>query len=99
MSVFYGHHHVTYQSRMIVDGNFKYVFNAPEIDELYDLLHDPWEMNNLIDDPDYEDIRTRKRERLIYWAEKTNDELTLWIRNLFSERTRTLPEDYEPYRH
>jgi arylsulfatase A-like enzyme len=99
MSVFYGHHSVTYQSRMIVDGDFKYVFNAPEIDELYDLVGDPWEMNNLIDDPDYADIRARKRQRLVYWADKTNDELALWIRNLFAERTRTSPEDYEPYRH
>jgi arylsulfatase A-like enzyme len=98
-TVFYGHHNVTYQARMINDGRYKYVFNAPEIDELYDLVRDPWEMHNLIDDPDYEAIKKHKRDRLIHWTEKTDDELALWIRNLFAERTRTLPQDYEPYRH
>ena len=98
-SVFYGHHNVTYQSRMIVGSRFKYVFNAPEMDELYDLVGDPYELNNLIDDPDYEETRAHFRQRLLYWAEKTDDELALWIRNLFSERKHTLLEDYEPYRH
>jgi len=99
MSVFYGHHNVTYQSRMITDGRHKYVFNAPDIDELYDLEQDPWEMNNLIAETSYEGVRSHLRERLMYWTEKTDDELTLWIRNLFAKRMRTSPEDYEPYRH
>lgn len=99
MSVFYGHHNVTYQSRMITDGRYKYVFNAPDIDELYDLDQDPWEMKNLIDEPSFYGVRQHLRERLMYWTEKTDDELTLWIRNLFARRARTSPEDYEPYRH
>jgi arylsulfatase A-like enzyme len=99
MGVFYGHHNVTYQSRMITDGHYKYVFNAPDIDELYDLEQDPWEMNNLIADPSYEEVRLHMQERLMYWTETTDDELALWIRNLFARRTRTSPEDYEPYRH
>jgi hypothetical protein len=69
------------------------------MDELYDLVGDPYELNNLIDDPDYEETRAHFRQRLLYWAEKTDDELALWIRNLFSERKHTLLEDYEPYRH
>ena len=42
MCEFNGHHY-HYQSRMVTDGRFKYIFTVPEIDELYDLQKDPWE--------------------------------------------------------
>ena len=97
MCVFNGHH-FAYQSRMVTDGRTKYVFNAPEIDEFYDLEHDPWEMHNLIDDEGHQEEIAHKRSRLIYWAEKVGDPLSGWIGDLHAPRERTTPEEYTPYR-
>jgi arylsulfatase A-like enzyme len=45
-----------YTQRSVMTRNHKYVFNGFDRDELYDLRHDPDEMNNLIDDPAYQPI-------------------------------------------
>jgi len=90
--------HYLYESRMVTDGRYKYVFNAPETDEFYDLEHDPWEMRNLIEEKAYKEEIAHMRSRLIYWAEKSEDPLTGWIKNLYAKRERTRPEDYTPYR-
>jgi arylsulfatase A-like enzyme len=97
MCVFNGHH-FAYQSRMVTDGRYKYVFNAPEIDEFYDLEADPWELQNLITDGAYAEQISHMRSRLIHWVEKSGDPLTEWIKNRLAKRVRTRPEDYTPYR-
>ena len=94
----YNGHHFAYQSRMVTDGRTKYVFNAPEIDEFYDLVRDPWEMHNLIDDQAYRDEIAHKRARLTQWAEKVGDPLLDWIGNLHAPRQPAALEDYMPYR-
>ncbi len=50
--------------RMVITDDHKYVFNGFDVDELYDLRHDPHEMHNRIDDPAYAEIRRRLRGRL-----------------------------------
>jgi len=44
-------------------------------EELYDLLADPLEQNNVIDDPAYADIAQELRRRVQTWMEETNDAL------------------------
>jgi len=97
MCVWNGHHFL-YESRMVVDGRYKYVFNAPEIDEFYDLEQDPCEMRNLINDEAYGAEVAHMRSRLIHWAEKVDDPLAGWIKNLIAKREPARPEDYTPYR-
>lgn len=46
----YHGHQVPAFGRMVRTGDFKYVFNACGLDELYDLQADPFERRNLIDD-------------------------------------------------
>ena len=45
--------------RVVWDGDWKYVFNGFDFDELYNLDNDPYEMKNLAEDPAYGD-RIRK---------------------------------------
>ncbi len=44
-------------------------------EELYDLEHDPLEMNNLIGNPEYEEVYRRLRGELERWQKETNDPL------------------------
>jgi arylsulfatase A-like enzyme len=94
--VFNGHY-MSYQSRMVTNGSYKYVFNAPEFDELYDLVADPWEMQNLISSPEQQEILQSLRFRLLYWAERTRDPLLANMRDLFAERASTGPDGYSPW--
>jgi arylsulfatase A-like enzyme len=42
---------LTLTQRVVWDGDWKYVFNGFDYDELYHLASDPHEMHNLVDDP------------------------------------------------
>lgn len=44
----------------------------PEV-ELYDLNEDPYQMNNVADDPEYQQIREELHERLFTYLRNTND--------------------------
>jgi len=70
--------------RMIRQGNMKYVFHAADIDELYDLETDPYEMNNLIDNPDYSKSLSNIKERLYSWMDEHNDDLKHDFRKMVS---------------
>ena len=39
-------------------------------DFLYDLEKDPYQLNNVVNDPDYADVKADMRERLLDWIEK-----------------------------
>lgn len=72
MSETHGHFH-KHLARMIVNPRYKYIWNAKDIDELYDLEHDPYEMMNLINDDDHSEVLKEMQERLRYWRDKTED--------------------------
>ncbi len=39
-------------------------------DFLYDMEKDPYQLNNVVNDPDYKDVKADMRERLLNWIEK-----------------------------
>ena len=43
-----------------------------DIDQLYDLKKDPYEMNNLIRDPELQDIAKNLNKKLWDWLDQTN---------------------------
>lgn len=59
--------------RAVVKGPYKFVAFDGQLDELYDLEKDPYEMNNLIHKEHYQDILQEMKEELLKWQEKTND--------------------------
>ncbi|MDO5060071.1 MAG: sulfatase-like hydrolase/transferase [Actinomycetaceae bacterium] len=60
---FHGHH-FPLQQRGLRTRDFKLVINPESVNELYDLRHDPYEMNNVYDAPAYHEIRTELSKNL-----------------------------------
>ncbi|MGD8240211.1 MAG: sulfatase-like hydrolase/transferase [Armatimonadota bacterium] len=59
--------------RAVVADRYKYVANKGQMDELYDLAEDPYEMVNLIADPACGDVLSDMQQRLSRWQEGTSD--------------------------
>ncbi len=53
---------------------YKYIYywGIWDINELYDLKKDPFEMNNLIRDPEYQEIAENLKKEMWDWLEETN---------------------------
>ncbi|QLG49422.1 sulfatase-like hydrolase/transferase [Natrinema halophilum] len=68
-----------YSQRMVRTDRYKYVYNGPDIDELYDLEADPAELHNLIDHPEYADVRVDMRTQLAAWMDDTDDPNRVWV--------------------
>ena len=53
---------------------WKYVHDPMgDLDELYDLVNDPWELHNVAADPACRDVLAEMRLRLLDWSIKTED--------------------------
>ncbi len=48
-------------------------WNTKPVEELYDTENDPWEVNNLADDPDYKDVLVRMRNANVDWVKSIDD--------------------------
>lgn len=48
-------------------------FLEKPLEELYDTENDPWEINNLVDDPEYKDVLERMREQETNWMREVRD--------------------------
>jgi len=69
-------HFTTIVGRALITERYKYIYNEGYMDELYDLKEDPYELNNLIDREDYNDILKDMKTRLQSWRDITNDDIT-----------------------
>lgn len=59
--------------RVVWDGNWKFVFNGFDFDELYNLKDDPGEMNNLAGNPEYTGVVKKMCSYMWSVINKTND--------------------------
>ncbi len=59
--------------RCVVRGSHKLVINLLQTDELYDLEHDPAELNNRINDPSYAKIRDELHDALLAKLDQIRD--------------------------
>ncbi|WOO41236.1 sulfatase-like hydrolase/transferase [Rubellicoccus peritrichatus] len=79
-STYDGNQFGLYTQRMIRNKRWKYVWNATDIDELYDLEEDPHELSNLVNNTHYADTLSQLRKRLVHWLEETKDPMAnAWI--------------------
>jgi N-sulfoglucosamine sulfohydrolase len=72
--------------------NIKKVYQTwikPPSLQLYDLQNDPWEFNDLADNPDFDDIKKELFERLKKWQEDTDDPLR------FPEKLKALTIEHD----
>lgn len=78
------HHPFEYEQRWLRTREFKYAFNAFDVDELYDLTRDPGEMTNCIDDPAYAEVKRELVERMWAHVEALGDPIaqcfSVWAR-------------------
>ncbi|MFX0003065.1 MAG: sulfatase-like hydrolase/transferase [Candidatus Hodarchaeota archaeon] len=70
----YGHwtNHI---GRVVVSDRYKYVYNDGDMDEFYDLRKDPFELNNLINIEEYNDVCYDMKLRLKNWRQKSGDNI------------------------
>jgi arylsulfatase A-like enzyme len=64
-----------FKIRGIRTPRYKYNWSPHDLDELYDLETDPNERRNLVDDPDYAEIKAVLHKRLTAWMEAECDYL------------------------
>ena len=76
--------------RMIVTDQYKYISNDKDMDELYDLKNDPFELKNLVYDQKYKEVLIDMNNRLEKWCQKTNDKITR--KTIRDERERLFKE-------
>lgn len=71
----HGGHMGLYSMRALCTNKYKYVLHGAGKDELYDLEADPYEINNLIDEPDYANILQDLRVKLVKKMSANKDHL------------------------
>lgn len=59
--------------RSVFDGTHKLVLNLLTTDELYDLEKDPYEVENLIENPEYTEIRNTLHDKLLEEMNRSRD--------------------------
>lgn len=78
-------HFVYFEQRMWHRKDYKLVFNASDICELYDVKNDPAEMHNLFYKPEYEAVKKEMLEEMRQEMKRLNDPLENWVYRIIHE--------------
>jgi arylsulfatase A-like enzyme len=82
LAEFHGHH-FPYPQRMLRSRTHKLVVNPESTNELYDLVRDPDELVNRIDDPDYRPVRRALLAELYRQLRDRGDNFYHWMTSMF----------------
>jgi arylsulfatase A-like enzyme len=82
---YHGEEFGLYSQRMVRKGEYKLVYNAFDIDELYDLAADPDELQNLVDHPEHRETYRDMKAELGEWMERTGDPIHTWTRKVLDK--------------
>ncbi len=87
VATYHGAQFGLYEQRMLRDRRYKYVWNPTDVDELYDLERDPWELENRVDDLGYQDVLRDLRLLLLARLTEQGDGLvrTDWMKRQLTE--------------
>ena len=64
-----------FKLRGVRTATYKYSWSPHDLDELYDLDHDPGERSNVAQKPEYADVKQDLKDRLFRWMRAENDYL------------------------
>ena len=78
-------HFVYFEQRMWRRKDYKLVFNASDVCELYDIVRDPEEMENLFYDKRYTSVKKEMLEEMWLEMKKINDPLENWVYRIIQE--------------
>lgn len=78
-------HFVYFEQRMWRRKDYKIIFNASDIGELYDIENDKEEMNNLFYNEEYKHIKKEMLEELYNEMVKIKDPLAGWLYRIINE--------------
>ena len=73
LSTYNGQQFGLYNQRMVRSRKYKYIFNLTDVDELYDMEKDPYELCNQVHNPEYEEVRWQMRCQLCEELTKCQD--------------------------
>ena len=62
-----------YTQRIVATKSHKYVYNGFDFDELYDLEKDPLEMVNVVDKPEYQEVKRELVRKMWHFAAQEQD--------------------------
>ena len=82
LAEFHGHH-FPYPQRMIRTRTHKLVINPPDVNELYDLVDDPYELVNRIDDPACTGVKRELMATLYADLKVRGDNFHHWMTSMF----------------
>jgi arylsulfatase A-like enzyme len=82
---FHGIRYLYSQRALVTRDGYKYIFNAGDFDEFYDLNKDPGELRNVIDAPEYREIVERIRQQIKTIALQSRDPIADNIAKMFGD--------------
>jgi len=75
-------HFTVANQRMVRTRSHQFTFNSSDTAELYDLIEDPYQLNNLIRDPAYQAVKKDLKQRMSRYMNDLNDPVKGWFNRI-----------------